>query len=307
MDSPKLPKLDRYNFRRRVLEAAQRRFHFRLHRCTGAAGCRRFTLLHRRLRRDGVFLHEQWLCCPGCLRAALARALSAPARSGLHAMPRLPRMPFRLILLQRRALTEQQLADALVRSEQAGISLARTLLDLALVTPMVLAQALAAENGCAAYTLHPANLPARLELPRALADESEAAAVHATASRLLIGFVSRIDREVLRAAEIITGLRAEPCFITAEHRARQIALSTQPPPCFGPPMAALEAAASLTRDSISAGAERVLLARVRDTVWARFTEADGSCRDQLLRVPASAAGSESARIPARDEKKLRAL
>ncbi len=292
--------------RRRALQAAQSRFHFRLHRCGGAEGCRRWTLRHHRLRKDGVFLHAQWLCCPGCLRAALFRALGAPARSDVRAMPRLPRMPFRLILLQNRALTEQQLADALARSEQAGAPLARTLLELLLVTPAALAQALAAENGCAAYTLQPAPVPAHLELPSALARGSEAATVHATASRLLIGFVHRLDRELLRAVEEITGLRAEPCFITAEHHARQLALSAQTAPAPATPMAVPEAAALLTRNGIAAGAERVVLARVRESVWVRFAAAN-ECRDELLCVPANAESSETASIPAPREKKLRAL
>lgn len=216
-------------------------------------------------------------------------------------------MPFRLILLQNRALTEQQLADALARTAQTGLPLARTLLDLGLVSPAALAQALAAENGCAAYALRPAPIASHLELPPTLAGEAEAATVHATASRLLIGFVSRIDRELLRAVEAITGFRAEPCFITAEHHARQTALSAQPACTSEPPLPVPEAAALLTRNSISAGAERVLLARVRDVVWARFTAADGSRRDELLRVPAAAVHFKSAPVSAHKEKKIRVL
>ena len=293
--------------RRRALASAQQRFHFRLHRCTGAAGCRHFAVFHRRLRKDGIFLHDSWLCSPSCLRAALARTLQASPGGGLRTMPRLPRMPFRLILLQNRALTEKQLAEALTYCERTGLPLARVLLKLELVTPAALAQALAAENGCAAYHLQPASLAADLQLPSALADEAEAVTVHATAARLLIGFVHRIDRDLLRAVEAVTGRRAEPCFVTAEHRARQLALSEQTAAVPVPSSAAPELAALLTQQAIRTGADHVLLARVRDLVWARLQTAFGTNHDVLLRAPLEAARPDMAPLLVSEQKKFQVL
>ncbi len=291
--------------RRRLLAAAQRRFRFQIHRCAGDPSCRRFAVVHRRIRKDGIFLGDRWLCSPGCLRTALARSFAEAPRAGLHAMPRLPRMPFRLILLQNGTLTQQQLTQALTRSERAGVPLGQTLLDLGLVTPATLAAALAAENGCAFYGLAPEALSPEVELPAALAKASGAVAVHATPVRVLIGFVHRIDRDLLRSVEGMTGSRAEPCFITAEHHARQLALSKGEPGSaeFG---AAADAAALLTQQAIRDGADKLLFARVHDQLWVRMQSASGF-RDHSFRIVAESVRPETGIAPAPAKKKFRAL
>ena len=291
--------------RRRLFAAAQRRFRLQLHRCTGDPACRRFTVVHRRLRKDGIFLQGQWLCSPGCLRVALVQCLSASPGAGLHAMPRLPRMPFRLILLQNGTLTQQQLTEALMVSERTGVSLGQTLLDLEFVTPATLAAALAAENGCAFYGLPPAPPVPDVELPLALAREAGAAIVHATPVRLLVGFVQRIDRDLLRAVETMTGLRAEPCFITEAHHHRQLALSKQSPePAQAIPVS--EGAALLTQQAVRMAAEKLLFARVRDHFWVRM-QGSSSHRDQVIQATAEAARSDLELVSATAKKKLRAL
>ena len=291
--------------RRRLLAAAQRRFRFQLHRCGGDPACRRFAVAHRRFRQDGIFLAGRWMCSPGCLRIALARSFAEAPPAGLHAMPRLPRMPFRLILLQNGTLNQGQLTQALTRAERTGVPLGQTLLDLGFVTPATLAAALAAENGCAFYGLPPAPLPPEVELPAALATAAGAVAVHATPVRVLIGFVQRIDRDLLRSVETMTCLRAEPCFITGEHHARQLALSVGQPGSAQAGEVA-DAAALVTLKAIGMGADRLLFARVHDHYWIRMQGASGR-QDQCLRIEAARAIPESERAAAPAKKKLRAL
>ncbi len=295
--------------RRRLLAAAQRRFRFQLHRCAGDPSCRRFAVAHRHLRQDGIFLEDRWMCSPGCLRIALARSFAEAPPAGLHAMPRLPRMPFRLILLQNGTLNQGQLTQALTRAERTGVPLGQTLLDLGFVTPATLAAALAAENGCAFYGLPPASLPPEVELPAALATAAGAVTVHATPARVLIGFVQRIDRDLLRSVETITGLRAEPCFITGEHHARQLTLSGGEPGSAQAGEVAdagASAAALVTQKAIGMGADRLLFARAHDHYWVRMQGASGRC-DQCFRIEAARAIPELERAAIPAKKKLRAL
>ncbi len=304
----RLPERKPGGFRRKLLAWGERRFQLRFHACEGEPGCRRFTVAHPRLRKDGIFLDAQWLCSLHCLRTALARSFATltMSRGGIHPMPRLPRMPFRLLLLQSGALTETQLAEALTQSERTGLPLARALLTLELVTPAALAAALAAENGCAFYSIAPAPVPVETELPPLLGTQAEAVTVHATASRILVGFVHRIDRDLLRAVEGMAGRRAEPCFITAEQYARQRALTAQK--TAAPHLSAFppEAADALVQQALDTSAERLLLARVRDLLWIRMHCAGGH-QDRFFQAPEEVFRSLPAHAHPRRQKKTQAL
>ncbi len=293
---------------RAVYGFAGKRLRLRVHVCAGA-GCRRMTVEHRALRKDGIFLHGKWLCSPACLRSAVAAVLGGFGAAELHTMPRLPRMPFRLLLLQRGLLSEQALAEALARSECTGLPLGRTLLHLGLVTEGELAASLAAENGCAFYALPPAPVAAEAALPALLAERFEAAAVHSVGGRLLVGFVHRIDRQLLCAVERMTDRKAEGCFITEAHRRQQLALSLPEREKSGSALAQTadegEAARLIVEAATRGGAEQLAIERVGGLFWVRMWTADG-VRDSFFHVKEDAARSKPYSQHA-SEKKLQVL
>ena len=269
--------------RRRLIDVARGRFRLRVHLCSHP-GCRRFTVAHRFLRKDGVFLEGNWLCSVGCLEAAVAGALAGDEGRQVYTMPRLPRMPFRLLLLESGVLSEVGLADALQHAECTGLSLARALLSLELVTEAELAAARAAENGCAFYALPPAPVAAEAEVPGFLASRCQAATVHSASGRVLVGFVHRIDRELLRALEQMTSRKVEGCFVTASHREQQMALARS---CGGGVLeraaSAGDAARSVVRHAVRFGAEQLLSRRVGGVGWVRMS-ADTRTEDHFFQV-----------------------
>ena len=291
----------------------------------GGPRCRRFTFAHPWLRKDGVFLGEDWLCSPGCLQAAAAAALRAKAPCERLSMPRMPRMPFRLHLLRRGAVTEMELDTAQRCARERSISLSEALLELGSVGEEQLAAAHAAENGCAFFALPSA--PARsLQLPRELAQQGGAATVYAVPDRILIGFVHRLDRTLLKAVEQVFGRQAEGCFITASRYRAQFAADA---PSAVSIARRLPAAARVTRAeagqllrelALREGAEWIRAGYTRDAVWFRWWR-NAECYGDLVlnlrseldsgnTVSSSASGTgRTARAagPKWEDKKLRVL
>lgn len=279
--------------------------------CEGP-GCRRFTLAHRGLRRDGIYLHDAWLCSPVCFESAVAAELEAPGPGQRYTMPRLPRMPFRLILLQRELISELELQMALQHAEDTGRPLSRVMVELGFATSEQVASALATENGCAFYALPPAPVDPEQRLPLWLAGRSDAVVVRATSDRLMLGFVERIDRGLAQMVERVTAQRVECCFITPRHLRSQMEIDAVGPVDGARTQAIshLEIAVRLKDQAIETGAESVVLGRSGQRLWARMMTAENGCVDsvfELAETSISASVPAYSRIGPRLEKKTRVL
>ncbi len=322
--SPLVPGL-KQAVRRRLKRFAQERLQILVRLCHGHA-CRRFALAHRWLREDGILLDGAWFCSPGCFEAAALAAMTQSARGERHTMPRVPRMPFRLILLRDGLIAQDDLERAQAHAGHTGIPLAEALLALGCATGAQVAAALAAESGCAFYTLPPEALAPELLLPAALADRYGAATVHGAADRIVVGFVHRVDRGLLAMVERITGRRAEGCFFTAARRQAQLAQAALPSEAAGAegqaprvrPVSRPQAARTILDRALRTGAEQVRLARSGDLVWARLWTSDGAMEDCLVEISdevsieiSGAANPLPASLPRQtsrsQEKKLRVL
>ncbi len=296
--------------RQMLLAWNRAQLHLSVLMCQGL-DCRRFSLAHRLLRKDGILLNGDWLCSPRCLRAALRQRLSRRAPAARLSMPVSPRMPFRLHLLKSGALTEEGLQTAFREMRETGQPLGRVLLRLRLVTAEQLAAAQAAEQGCAFYTLAAAPVAAELELPPRLAAQYTAATLHGNAERILIGFVQRIDRGLLGWVEEVTGRKAQGCFITASRREAQLALCAPPRAdreLAGRPLSSAQAGVRILEHAIATGAEQIQLARLNDLLWVRYARGPLACGDLLLCL-LDEAGSTGAPVPRESGvgKKLRVL
>ena len=245
------------------------------------------------------------MCSPDCLEAATLAALRARAPGGRLSMPQLPRMPFRLHLLQRGALTEAELDHAQRYAKGRSVSLSEALLELGSVREEQLAAAHAAENGCAFFALPPSAVASSLQLPRELAHRYEAATIHATHDRILIGFVHRLDRALLAAVEQVFGRGAEGCFVAASRYRAQLAADRGPAGSVAlllpaSPRTPQTEAARLVRElALREGAEWIRIGYTRDRVWFRWWRSEKSCGDLVLEIESELDGKENAGLGSR--------
>jgi hypothetical protein len=247
--------------------------------------CRRFTVAHNRLRRDGIFLagtsegSDRWLCSPQCFELALLALIDEiGSREQSRRAP--PRMPHHLALLNKGLILEADLQKAQQHAERSGLRLGEALLSLSLVSEEQLAEAYARENGCAFYKLAPASIVSAAVLPRALSLHFAAVTVHTQAERTLIGFTRRIDRRLLAMAGQMSDCRTEACFITERHLREQlsvdgdVAMTCNAVADFetASPSAAAHA---IARQAERLGSERVRLAGCSGMLWARLCNDGG--------------------------------
>ena len=252
------------------------------------------------------------MCSPVCFESAVAALLQTSGPGQRYTMPRLPRMPFRLILLQRELISEPELQMALQHSEDSGRPLSRVMVEMGFATSEQVASALAMENGCAFYTLPPAPIAPEQRLPLALAERSDAVTVRATPERIMLGFAERIDRGLAQMVEQVTAQRVECCFITPHHlrNQRKIDADRSTPDAKTQGVSHLEIAVRLKDQAIEIGAETVVLGRSGQRLWVRMLTVEGRHVDsvfELTEASAAASVSASSRIGPRIEKKTRVL
>jgi hypothetical protein len=280
-----------------------------------ARPCRRFTLSHRLLRRDGIFLGDAWYCSAACFEDALRRRLAAAALGCAEPRLRVGRMPFRLILVDRGVLSAAQLGEALRLQWEHGGPLEDALIAQGVASDAQIASAKAAEAGCALVLRPPAVAPA-LQLPSGLMHRYRAAIVHASDTGLLLGFTRRLSPLLLAAAQQLTGARAEACFLPEpifrdmlgrapsgdtgvapfSAETNGLASATQ----ASAPDSAADAARRVLRWAVEAGSERARLATGDRWAWVRLS--GGRNLDFYLPLKAgdsleSAVESKEIRIP----------
>ena len=242
----------------------------------GAHPCRRFTVTHRLLRRDGISFDDAWYCSAECLQDALGRRLRVAARGCVEPLRRPGRLPFRLILVDRGVLREAQLREALRLQAEQGGSLEEILLAHGLATEIQIASAKAAEHGCPVMTCLPSVRPC-FDLPRGLIERYKARVVYSSDACLLIGFVTRVAPVLLQAVEAIAGRRAACCFIAADalhSRGAQAGAGDALLEAEMAPLVSADAARFLVQRAMDTGAERVRMATGNQWAWIRLSRGE---------------------------------
>lgn len=180
-------------------------------------------------RYIGIGMGKTWFCGPDCfeqsLRSSLASALSAESKTETR---QARRMPLGLELVSRGIISSEQLALALRKQAAEQINLGEAAQQLGFVTPEQVTAAVAAQWSCPVFSLAGRRLSMTIQIPQPLLQAFEMLPVHFVEAdkRLMIGFVSRVEYQVLSTVERITGCDAVPCFITApEYRAAMQQLS----------------------------------------------------------------------------------
>ena len=257
-----------------------------------ARPCRRFTVSHRLLRRDGIYLGDAWHCSAACFEVSLRSRLAAAAGGCVEPPPRTGRIPFRLILLERGVLSEAQLRESLRLQSGSGGRLEDILVAEGFASEVDIASAKAAEAGCAALLRLPSSAPS-VQLPRGLMERYRAAIVHASETSLLLGFARQLSPALHAAVEQITGIRPEVCVLPEsmlgpllDPAAAASSLGPRSMPTMRPSSTALrtsrsksssvfpaDAARGMLRQAIDAGSERVLMATGDRWAWVRLSGA----------------------------------
>jgi hypothetical protein len=133
-------------------------------------------------------------------------------------------MPLGLLLVSRGVLTSGQLVLALAKQKAEGLNLGEAALRLGFATAEQITAAVAAQWSCPVFPLAGRSVSLPIHVPRLLLEQYEMLPVHFVQSdkRLTVGFVSRVQYQMLSTIESMTGCDATPCFITAHDYQRHL-------------------------------------------------------------------------------------
>ena len=246
--------------------------------------------------RAGVQVGAQWYCCVDCFAIASRVPLAALSLRRTFESARQPRLSLGLALLSKGSLQAEDLRAFTAQGQLDDEELAEVLMRLNLVTEKQIATARSQQWGYPVFSQDFSSQPVLSEVPRALLRACSAAPLHysATAKRLLLGFVSRVEHSLLESIERMTGCRVEPCFITPSDCENQISRVTAPPDYAeqvieepGPPE---KMARTVGRAAVEIGARQASFTQCKNHVWARMSGKRGKI-DILFR-PARIPGGD---------------
>lgn len=227
--------------------------------------------------RIGIFVGAAWFCSPDCFAMASRTTLSSLSTETVVEMPRNPRLSLGLALLSKDYLDEDQLRLAMTRSQREGQDLETTLLECGLATDKQLAAARAAQWGYPVLGQDNPGQRVEADLPLTLLRAFSAAPLHYSpkAKRLVLGFVYRVEHSLLQSIEQITGLRAEPCFITPtefnEQMERVTAVPDYEEAVVENPGAVTQMARTLGGFAVEVSAREAGFSKCNSWVWVRLT------------------------------------
>jgi Type II secretion system (T2SS), protein E, N-terminal domain len=232
--------------------------------------------------RVGIFSGSRWYCSPDCFAMASRAALAVLCSETVLEMPRNPRLSLGLALLAKGYLDEDQLRLATVRSQREGQTLETTLIECGWATEKQLAAARGAQWGYPVLGQDAGSLAVEADLPATLLRAYSAAPLHYSpkAKRLVLGFVYRVEHRLLQAIEQITGLRAEPCFITPTEFNEQI---DRLAPVYGyreevveNPGTVAQMARSLGGFAVEVSAREARFTKCNSRIWVRLAGKPGT-------------------------------
>jgi hypothetical protein len=224
----------------------------------------------------GIYLGKEWFCTPECFESFLHNTITAAiSTQQLNEPSKTRRMPLGLLLVQRGVISSDQLTMARAKQQVDGINLGSAVQVLGFATGEQVTAAVAAQWSCPVFSLGGRSLSLPVRVPKRILEQYEMLPVHYVEAdkRLMVGFVSGVQYQILSTIESITGCDALPCFITARDFQRHLQ-TIQPSPeneiIFDRPMATPEIV-RLGRNYVSQlGAKATRLGMCRDYLWIRL-------------------------------------
>ncbi len=245
--------------------------------CSNTACTRKSLLPSLSRRHAGVSLGKEWFCSPDCFENFLHATIAATITSRqVQEPPQVRRMPLGLLLMQREILTSEQLVLALERQKLDGTNLGEAVQALGFATSEQVTSAVAAQWSCPVFTLTARLVPPPIHIPRLLLEQYEMLPVHFVEAdrRLSIGFVSRVQYQILSTIEHILGCDAMPGFITAQDYQRHLQasafLTRENEIIFDRPMPTAEIARMSRNYVTQLGAKDTRFGMCRDYLWMRI-------------------------------------
>jgi hypothetical protein len=170
-------------------------------------------------RNPGLNLEGDWYCCPECFGRAVREKIADLMNSqGTPAKARTSRVPLGLLLLQRGVLSEEQLKTALNLHRETQSNFGEIVQQLGFATPEQVTAAVAAQWACPVFSVGERRPDVQgVRIPRRFIELYGMLPVHYSESerRLLIGFVSSVQHQILYTIGHMTACTPVPCFITA--------------------------------------------------------------------------------------------
>ena len=166
--------------------------------------------------RQGIHVGQRWYCSVDCFVQAARAPLFALSSRQVVEMPRTPRLSLGLALLSKKFITAEQLRSTADQSNRRTESLDAALIRLGFVTEKQLAAARSAQWGYPVLAQDHVGHLIQVDFPRTILADCSAVPLHYSqaAKRIVLGFVYRVEHQLLESIEQVTGCRVEPCFIT---------------------------------------------------------------------------------------------
>ena len=249
-----------------------------MHSVCGLRTCQN-TLIMRSLpeSRVGIRMGQLWYCSIDCFANAARTRFSALSIPSTVKMPHTPRVSIGLVMLSKGYLSGEQLRLAVAQSQLSGEELEVVLIQLGLANEWQLAAARAVQWGYPVLGQDRISHSVDADIPLTLLRTFSAVPLHysATAKRLLLGFVHRVENSLLHSVEQVTGCKAEPCFITpTEFRDRMERLTAAPhytEVVVEDALTPAQTAKAVGNFAVEIGAREASFAYCRNYAWMRLS------------------------------------
>ena len=167
--------------------------------------------------RAGIRVAQHWYCSVDCFSLDSRNPLEILMSRRVAEFPRQPRLSLGLFLVSRGLLNTEQYRALAEKSAGSDDDLAAELVRLELATERQIATARSAQWGYPLLASDYVGRRVEAEIPQRLLRTYRAVPMEYSpaAGRIVLGFAARVEHRLLASLERITGLRVEPCFITA--------------------------------------------------------------------------------------------
>ncbi|HET7108456.1 MAG TPA: hypothetical protein VFI38_16705 [Candidatus Acidoferrum sp.] len=283
---------------RRIQDAGERLWNRWTVRCQAPdckqGGGARLSLL---AKYSGVHYNNRWYPHVDCLKSALTGRLSQALQSYATGRERVHRLPFGLLMVNRGAISAEQLKEALRLQREGGYGkLSYWLEQIVPVDEAEVTAALGQQWGCPVFRPKGALsfVANQGDVPIPILAAANAVPVHSTLAgkQMHIAFSERIDHTLLYAVEDMLGCRTIACVSSAtlvrealENLRRHDAGAEI---CFDTVRDAGEMAATICSYAIQMQVRRIKTVRAGAYIWVGFFQKHAR-RDLLFRLPGAGA------------------
>jgi hypothetical protein len=283
---------------RRMQDAGARLWNRWTVRC-GAPDCKQggTAKLSLLAKYSGVYYNNRWYHELECLRTELTARLSQTLQSYANGRERAHRLPFGLLLVNRGAISSQQLKEALRLQREGGHGkLSYWVEQIVPLDEAEVTAALGQQWGCPVFRPSGQSVfvAADGNVPFPILASAKAVPVHSTlgGKQMHIAFSERIDHTLLYAVEEMLGCRTIAC-VSEDSMVREALETlrrrdTGTEICFDTVRDAGEMAATVCSYAIQMEARRIKTVRAGAYIWVGFFRKNAR-RDLLFRVPGAGA------------------